>query len=127
MSTSFQTCLLIDDNPLDKYINTKLIQNVNFAYEILAFESPVDALLALKEGNIKPDVIFLDINMPTMNGFEFLREYANLHISKDNIKVCVLSSSINPEDEDSAIRSPYVSNYIQKNLKEEKLQELINS
>ena len=127
MSTSFQTCLLIDDNPLDNYINTKLIQNVNFANEILAFESPVDALLALKEGNIKPDVIFLDINMPTMNGFEFLREYANLHISKDNIKVCVLSSSINPEDEDRAIRSPYVTTYIQKNLKEEKLQELMNS
>ena len=127
MSTSFQTCLLIDDNPLDNYINTKLIQNVNFANEVLAFESPVDALLALKEGNIKPDVIFLDINMPVMNGFEFLREYANLHISKDNIKVCVLSSSINPEDEDSAIRSPYVTTYIQKNLKEEKLQELMNS
>ena len=127
MSTSFQTCLLIDDNPLDNYINTKLIQNVNFANEILAFESPVDALLALKEGNIKPDVIFLDINMPTMNGFEFLREYANLHISKDNIKLCVLSSSINPEDEDRAIRSPYVTTYIQKNLKEEKLQELMNS
>ena len=127
MSTSFQTCLLIDDNPLDNYINTKLIQNVNFANEVLAFESPVDALLALKEGNIKPDVIFLDINMPTMNGFEFLREYANLHISKDNIKVCVLSSSINPEDEDRAIRSPYVTTYIQKNLKEEKLQELMNS
>ena len=127
MSTSFQTCLLIDDNPLDNYINTKLIQNVNFANEVLAFESPVDALLALKEGNIKPDVIFLDINMPTMNGFEFLREYANLHISKDNIKLCVLSSSINPEDEDRAIRSPYVTKYIQKNLKEEKLQELMNS
>ena len=127
MSTSFQTCLLIDDNPLDNYINTKLIQNVNFANEILAFESPVDALLALKEGNIKPDVIFLDINMPVMNGFEFLMEYANLHISKDNIKVCVLSSSINPEDEDRAIRSPYVTTYIQKNLKEEKLQELMNS
>ncbi len=127
MSTSFQTCLLIDDNPLDNYINTKLIQNVNFANEILAFESPVDALLALKEGNIKPDVIFLDINMPVMNGFEFLMEYANLHISKDNIKLCVLSSSINPEDEDRAIRSPYVTKYIQKNLKEEKLQELMNS
>ena len=127
MSTSFQTCLLIDDNPLDNYINTKLIQNVNFANEVLAFESPVDALLALKEGNIKPDVIFLDINMPVMNGFEFLMEYANLHISKDNIKLCVLSSSINPEDEDRAIRSPYVTKYIQKNLKEEKLQELMNS
>ena len=127
MSTSFQTCLLIDDNPLDNYINTKLIQNVNFANEVLAFESPVDALLALKEGNIKPDVIFLDINMPVMNSFEFLMEYANLNITKDNIKLCVLSSSINPEDEDRAIRSPYVTKYIQKNLKEEKLQELLNS
>ncbi len=127
MSTSFQTCLLIDDNPLDNYINTKLIQNVNFANEVLAFESPVDALFALKEGNIKPDVIFLDINMPVMNGFEFLMEYASLNITKDNIKLCVLSSSINPEDEDRALRSPYVTKYIQKNLKEEKLQELLNS
>lgn len=127
MITSFQTCLLIDDNPLDNYINTRLIRKLNFAIEVIAFESPVEALTALKNGYIKPDVIFLDINMPGMSGFEFLMEYENLQITKDKIKLCVLSSSINPEDEDRAIQSPYVTKYIQKNLKEEKLQELINS
>src|SRR4051812_28038502 len=81
MITPFQIWLLIDDNPLDNYINSLLIQKNNFASEVIALESSEEALFELQVGTIKPDVIFLDINMPVLNGFEFLAKYAKLDIT----------------------------------------------
>ena len=127
MITPFQTCLLIDDNSLDNYINSLLIQKHNFASEVIALESSEEALFELKVGTIKPDVIFLDINMPVLNGFEFLAKYANLDIQKDNAKIFVLSSSLNPADLYRAINTPYVSNFIEKTLNGDKLQEITNA
>ena len=127
MNATFQTCLLIDDNPLDNYINTLMIQKNNFASEVIALESSEDALLKLMSGVITPDVIFLDINMPVLNGFEFLAKYASLDINKEGTKIFVLSSSLNPADLYRAIHTPYVTNFIEKTLSIEKLQLITNS
>ena len=127
MITPFQTCLLIDDNPLDNYINSLLIQKNNFASEVISLESSEEALFELKIGTIKPDVLFLDINMPVLNGFEFLAKYANLDIQKDNTKIFVLSSSLNPADLYRAINTPYVTNFIEKTLNRDKLLEITNA
>ena len=125
MVTKYKICLLIDDNPLDNYTHELLIHKTNFANDVVALESCEEALLALKTGSIKPDVIFLDINMPVMNGFEFLEKYAKLDLNKERVKIFTLSSSLNPLDIDRANQSPYISKYIQKTLTEEKLQELM--
>ena len=127
MITPFQTCLLIDDNPLDNYINSLLIQKNNFASEVISLESSEEALFELKIGTIKPDVIFLDINMPVLNGFEFLAKYSKLDIKKDNTKIFVLSSSLNPADLYRAINTPYVTNFIEKTLNRDKLLEITNA
>lgn len=127
MNPTFQTCLLIDDNPLDNYINTLMIQRTNFANNVIALESSEEALIELKMGTIKPDIIFLDINMPVLNGFEFLAKYASLDINKDNTKIFVLSSSLNPSDLYRALNTLYVTNFIEKTLNTEKLQIITNS
>jgi CheY-like chemotaxis protein len=123
----FSNCLLIDDNPLDNFINTLLIMKTEFASEVVSFESAKEALLKLGDGTLKPDIIFLDLNMPVMNGFQFLIEYANLNIIKENTKLFVLSTSLNPADLHRAEHSPYVTKFIEKTLTWDKLQAIIDT
>ena len=120
----FRTCMLIDDNPLDNYINTKIIERNNFASEVVMVARPEEAVNLLREGKVKPDIIFLDIRMPVMDGFQFLEEYDKLNIDKHTIKIVMLSSSINPHDIQRAESNKYVSRYITKTLTPQILLEL---
>lgn len=113
---TYRSCLLIDDNPLDNYINTKIISRSNFATEILAIESPEEALELLRAGKFRPEIIFLDIRMPVMDGFDFLDEYEKLDIDKDHIEIVMLTSSINPGDMERAKHYKHVRKYITKTL-----------
>ena len=113
---TYRACLLIDDNPLDNYINTKIISRSNFATEILAIESPEEALELLRAGKFRPEIIFLDIRMPVMDGFDFLDEYEKLDIDKDHIEIVMLTSSINPGDMERAKHYKHVRKYITKTL-----------
>ena len=121
--------MVIDDAQIDRYIADKLITRCGFASEIIAFESGPVALKFLKScrkgGEIPPDVILLDINMPEMNGFEFLDEYAGLPEEvKSNCNIVMLSSSVHPDDRKRALESQYVCTFISKPLNAEKLAEL---
>ena len=113
---TYRSCLLIDDNPLDNYINTKIISRSNFATEILAIESPEEALELLRAGKFRPDIIVLDIRMPVMDGFDFLDKYEKLDIDKDQIEIVMLTSSINPGDMERAKHYKHVRKYITKTL-----------
>jgi CheY-like chemotaxis protein len=119
MDATFHTCLLIDDSPLDNFINYKMIKRANFADDIVISDNPVQALSLLKDGAVHPDVIFLDIRMPVMNGFEFLQEYDKIDIDKDHTKIYMLSSSIDPNDINKANKNKYVSKFITKSLSQE--------
>src|SRR4051812_10225596 len=104
MNARFHTCLLIDDNPLENFINANLILRGNFADEVIAVESTEEALNLILEHAIHPNVIFLDIRMPVMDGFKFLKEYAKID-SKENTEIFMLSSSCNPRDIENAENS----------------------
>ncbi|MGF7081499.1 response regulator [Mucilaginibacter sp. UYCu711] len=116
MKTPFRTCLLIDDSHLDNLINSEIIKMDNFAIEVVITEAPEKALLLLSSGKIKPDIIFLDIRMPEMSGFEFLAEYDQLDIDKAHTKIFMLSSSLDPRDVRKAIENKYVSGFLTKCL-----------
>src|SRR5882757_2619505 len=107
MLIPYKTCLLIDDNYIDNFITRRILENSNFAVQIIVKQSPAEAISLLREGIIKPDVIFLDVRMPLMSGFEFLEEYDKLLIDKKHIKIYMLSSSLDPTDMQESVGNKY--------------------
>jgi CheY-like chemotaxis protein len=125
MHIRYKTCLLVDDNYIDNFVTRKILESGNFAERIVVQQSPQDALDALKNGLIKPDVIFLDIRMPTMSGFEFLEAYDEMELDKsDAVKIFMLSSSLDPTDIANSGKSRHVARFIHKPLTYEVLEEL---
>lgn len=99
--------MLVDDNKIDLFVNKKIIENAQIDSNVRTFVRAQSALSFLKifEKNKEyktmciPDIIFLDINMPEMNGFQFLDEFNKLENIRDkNIKIYLLSSSTNIHD-----------------------------
>ena len=125
MPVRYKTCLLVDDNYIDNFVTRKILESGNFAETIIVQQSPADALAALKQGSIKPDVIFLDVRMPAMTGFEFLEEYDKLDLDEENpVKIFMLSSSLDPTDMINSLNSRHVAQFIHKPLTYKALEEL---
>jgi CheY-like chemotaxis protein len=124
MAISFKTCLLIDDNYIDNFVTRKILEGGNFAESIVVVRSAAEAINALGDGTVKPDVIFLDVRMPMMGGFEFLEEYDKLNIDKTNIKIFMLSSSLDPLDMRKSTDNKYITRFIHKPLTQKALEEL---
>jgi CheY-like chemotaxis protein len=125
MPVHYKTCLLIDDNYIDNFVTRKILESGNFADKIIVQQSPGDALNSLRNGSVKPDVIFLDVRMPGMTGFEFLEEYDKLELNTENpVKIFMLSSSLDPTDMHKSLNSRYVTQFIHKPLTYEALEEL---
>ena len=121
--------MIIDDVQIDRIIAQRVVAKYGFAEQTVAFEGALDALKHLRENennmDLLPDVIFLDINMPEMNGFDFLDQY---NLISENLKkksvIIMLTSSLLPEDMVRAQSSPYVQKFISKPLNEERLKSL---
>ena len=124
MPTKFKICMLIDDDPLDNFINKKLIKKTDFAEKVIVCDEAQKALKSLGSGKVQPDIIFLDIKMPLMNGFSFLDEYDKLTIDKTHTKIYILSMSLNPIEIQQAKQCKYVTSFLKKNLTTEMLLEL---
>lgn len=120
-NTRVENSLLIDDDEIDLTVNRTVLQLSGFSRNIISTQKAEDALEYLKDSSEKlheiPDVIFLDIRMPGMNGFEFLDEFEKLPeevVSKT--KIYVLSSSLDEEDRTRALRNKNVIDYLCKPL-----------
>ena len=125
MSVHFNTCLLIDDNFIDNFVTRKILESGNFTDNIIVIQSPHEAIDALRSGTVKPDAIFLDIRMPMMSGFEFLKEYETLELdNKELTKIFMLSSSLDPTDMNNSKSNKYVAQFVHKPLTRQALEEL---
>ncbi|ADV48498.1 response regulator [Cellulophaga sp. E16_2] len=109
----------VDDDPIFTFISKKLMKEEQFGASLIGFEHGKEAIEALLEcdekDNLLPTVIFLDISMPVMNGWEFLDSFQAAPINnKEKIKIVVMSSSINPLEIGMIKNYPIVHDYIVK-------------
>lgn len=130
MDILLKRVLLIDDNKADNFIHKAYIQKHGGVENIVMATSGAEALDYLKskeEGDYpRPELIFLDINMPKMNGWEFLEEYKKLdEEQKGGVVVVMLTTSLNPEDQEMAASNENVRGFLNKPLKVEAFQEIL--
>ncbi len=125
MSHHYKTCLLIDDNYIDNFVTRRILEASNFADQVIVSQSATEAIESLRSGEVTPDVIFLDIRMPMMGGFEFLQEYDKIDIvNKNDIKIFMLSSSLDPTDMRKSMNNKYITQFIHKPLTQKALDEI---
>lgn len=120
--------VLIDDDVTTNYLNKLVVERSNLVDELFIFNSAEEALSFSKDNEqaIDGSLILLDINMPIMNGWEFLETY-NEAYSKGKNKIVLLTSSIDPSDKSKADINPHVVDYKSKPLSNTLLQELIKN
>ena len=103
LQPKFETVMIIDDNMIDIYISSRMISKNNFGKKVLKYTNAKEALKYLQENqeNISqlPQMIFVDIYMPIMSGFEFLEAYDKLSPTlKNHCRAYVVSSTIDEDD-----------------------------
>ncbi len=122
-----KTIMLIDDSKIDNFIHKTVLTKSNIDASIICKTSGQDALKSLKEKSEDfPEIIFLDITMPIMDGFEFLNEYQKLPENlKEKCTVYILSSSIDPMDIKRVKDYDSIKKHITKPLTIDKIEHFI--
>lgn len=121
--------MLVDDNDTDNFISRRIIEITQFASDVIIKNSGKSALEYLEDNKLSPqslpDLIFLDINMPIVDGFVFLYEFEKFEEKiKDKCKVIILSSSDNKRDIDKIVNNDHVIKFITKPLTENALDDV---
>jgi CheY-like chemotaxis protein len=146
MSIRLNCILLIDDDEPTNFLNRMTLEQVGCTRHIRVAQSGQEALDYLhacghvnrsggrrgeaqdsvEERQPRPDLIFLDINMPAMDGWEFLEKYRLLPpAQKADIVLIMLTTSLNPDDELRTRTIPEVSGFENKPLGQEQLDQLL--
>jgi len=128
MEKKINTVLLIDDDSTINYLHNRLLEKLGIAEQVVITQNGMEGLAAfleISERSGKNDfaVVFLDLNMPIMNGWEFLDKLskAKNEITM-NYKIYILSSTINPDDHKKAKSNPLVAGFLSKPLSKEYLE-----
>lgn len=130
----YQSVLLLDDDPLVNFVNNQWVKKHRLATNVLLYEDPFQALDFIRENCVQhrssqvlPDLLLLDIDMPGMNGFDFLDQLSQIpELVQKNARVFLLTSSNHPLDLQKAAEYP-LAGYLVKPLEEKQLQQIIQA
>lgn len=128
---SLSTVLLVEDDKVTNLLHTRMIDRSGLVDHVDIATDGMAALEYLKVRTLKgaplPEVILLDINMPRMDGFEFLQEYVKLDTDAQTVKpmIIMLSTSVLRADEERAEADPNVFRYISKPIHAEDIGEFV--
>ncbi|WP_295121923.1 response regulator [uncultured Chitinophaga sp.] len=126
--------LLVDDDHATNFINSIIIKKAQLDVHVQVVTNGQEALeyltstgkFAGQTNRVQPGIVFLDINMPAMNGWEFLEEYNKLSDEqKAQIVIAMLTTSLNPDDERKANSINDIKGFLSKPLTIEKLEQVI--
>lgn len=129
MNDVLKTCI-VDDDSIYRFTMVKALESTKLPMEIMAFSDGEEAinfmLDNLDQDSVFPDVIFLDIDMPIMDGFQFMEEYVKIkpRVGK-KITIYMVSSSLDPVDIERAKKISAISDYIVKPIGLNKLKTII--
>lgn len=129
MSFKIDSVMLVDDNDTDNFISKRIIEITGFSSNVIVKNSGKLALQYLEQNQNNPaslpDVIFLDINMPIVDGFVFLFEFDLFaDVVKNKCKIVILSSSNNKKDIAKIVDNSHVIKFVTKPLTEKALEEV---
>src|SRR5688572_26195428 len=135
MKAKLNCVLVIDDDEPTNFFNQMIVEQAGCTEKIKVAQSGQEALdylatsveLACQDDTFPcPDLIFLDINMPAMDGWEFLEQYRQMNKERrGKVIVVMLTTSLNPDDKVKASEMPEISGFESKLLTDEKLNRIL--
>ncbi len=124
MEARFKKAAIVDDDHIYVYGAKRAMQKIDFAKEVLVYSNGKEALDGLsyiiEKNDELPDVLFLDLNMPVLDGWQFLDEFSLLNPNKEMI-IYIVTSSINPDDQERAKQYSLNGKYVVKPITMKKL------
>jgi CheY-like chemotaxis protein len=120
----FKKVLLIDDDYISNFIADHLLNKYKVCKNVTICRNGDEALRYLQETDEFPELIFLDINMPVMDGFEFIDAFRKYNMDKNKTRIIIYTASYNQKDIEM-LQSIGFSDFIIKPLNEEKLNSLL--
>jgi CheY-like chemotaxis protein len=127
--SKIELACIIEDSSVNIFWMETIMEDVDFCDRILIYKNGREAINALKpiiaSGKKLPEIIFLDLNMPVMDGWQFLDEFTIIPIEQI-VTIYIVTSSINPADRARAAEYEKVSKFIVKPVEAEELREILN-
>ncbi len=131
MDKKLNCVMLVDDDEAINYLHHEILEDAGFADSIIVANTASKALSLLerpdREACEQPDVIFLDLNMPLMCGWDFVERLADKKIGEDSFPlIYILTTSVNVHNLKKAVGSNRITGFLPKPLTEEMLEEIFS-